>query len=43
MEFLYNRILAPAVPAALFAVGGYFLVRLRFFFCLHPFRSLRTL
>lgn len=43
MQFLYDRFLAPAVPAALFAVGGYFLIRLRFFFCLHPCRALRKM
>ena len=43
MDALYTRFLAPAVPAALFAVGGYFLIRLRFFFCLHPRRALRKM
>ena len=43
MERLYDRFLAPAVPVALFAVGGYFLLRLRAFFCLHPRRSLKAL
>lgn len=38
MEILYTWFLAPAVPAALFSVGGYYLIRLRFFFCLHPRR-----
>ena len=26
MDALYTRFLAPAIPAALFAVGGYFLI-----------------
>lgn len=43
MEALYTHFLAPAVPAALFSVGGYFLIRLRFFFCLHPRRVLKKL
>lgn len=43
MDALYTRFLAPAIPAALFAVGGYFLIRLRFFFCLHPRRALRKM
>lgn len=43
MEFFYERILGPIVPMALFITGLYLLVRLRFFFCLHPRRVGRVL
>lgn len=38
MNLFYECFLGPIVPLALFAAGLYLLIRLRFFFCLHPRR-----
>ena len=43
MQNLHRYLLGPAVLVCLFAVGGYFSVRLRLFWLRHPKKSLRAM